>query len=96
LDGGGRKQACAVVTLGAAEVVRQLADGHTLLSVTAPIAAAPALLPSAKLQIETDFASSELTDCSTGGQAGAGQNTPVTLQKPTLPVYISLSPFRLA
>jgi hypothetical protein len=84
------------VTLGAAEVVRQLADGHTLLSVTAPIAAAPALLPSAKLQIETDFASSELTDCSTGGQAGAGQNTPVTLQKPTLPVYISLSPFRLA
>jgi tripartite-type tricarboxylate transporter receptor subunit TctC len=46
----------AVMTLGAAEVLRQPADGHTLLSVTAPIAAAPALLPSARLQIETDFA----------------------------------------
>jgi len=46
----------AVMTLGAAEVLRQPADGHTLLSVTAPIAAAPTLLPSAKLNIETDFA----------------------------------------
>jgi tripartite-type tricarboxylate transporter receptor subunit TctC len=44
------------MTIGAAEVLRQPADGHTLLSVTAPIAAAPALVPSAQLKIETDFA----------------------------------------
>jgi tripartite-type tricarboxylate transporter receptor subunit TctC len=43
-------------TLGAADVLRQPADGHTLLSVTAPIAAAQALVPSAQLRIETDFA----------------------------------------
>lgn len=46
----------ASMTLGAAEVLRQPADGYTLLSVTAPIAAAPALHPSAQLQIEKDFA----------------------------------------
>ncbi len=45
----------AAMTLGAAEVLRQPPDGHTLLSVTTPIAAAPALIPNAKLQIETDF-----------------------------------------
>jgi tripartite-type tricarboxylate transporter receptor subunit TctC len=44
------------MTIGAAEVLRQPADGYTLLSVTAPIAAAPALIPSAGLRIETDFA----------------------------------------
>jgi tripartite-type tricarboxylate transporter receptor subunit TctC len=46
----------AAMTLGAADVLRQPADGHTLLSVTAPIAAASALIPSAQLRIETDFA----------------------------------------
>lgn len=46
----------AAMTLGAADVLRQPADGYSLLSVTAPIAAAPALLPSAKLQVEIDFA----------------------------------------
>jgi tripartite-type tricarboxylate transporter receptor subunit TctC len=45
----------AAMTLGAIEVLRQPADGYTLMSVTAPIAAAPALLPSANLTIETDF-----------------------------------------
>ncbi len=45
----------AAMTLGAAEVLRQPADGHTILSVTAPIAAAPTLLPAAKLNIERDF-----------------------------------------
>lgn len=44
------------MTIGAAEVLRQPADGHTLLSVTAPIAAAPALIPAAQMKIETDFA----------------------------------------
>lgn len=46
----------AVMTLGAAEVLKQGADGHTLLSVTAPIAAMPALMPSASINMETDFA----------------------------------------
>jgi tripartite-type tricarboxylate transporter receptor subunit TctC len=45
-----------VMTIGAAEVLRQPADGYTLLSVTAPIAASQTLVPSAKLRVETDFA----------------------------------------
>ena len=45
----------AVGTIGAAEVLKQPADGHTLLSVTAPFAAIPGLVPHAKFQIETDF-----------------------------------------
>ena len=45
----------AAMTLGAAEVLRQPPDGYTLFSVSTPIAAASALIPSAKLQIETDF-----------------------------------------
>ena len=45
----------AAMTLGAAEVLRQPADGYTLLSVTSPIAAAQALVPSAQLRVETDF-----------------------------------------
>jgi tripartite-type tricarboxylate transporter receptor subunit TctC len=44
------------MTIGTAEVLRQLADGYTLLSVTAPIAAAGTLVPSANLRVETDFA----------------------------------------
>jgi tripartite-type tricarboxylate transporter receptor subunit TctC len=45
----------AVMTLGIGEVLRQPADGHTLLSVTTPIAAVPALMPNASLNLETDF-----------------------------------------
>jgi tripartite-type tricarboxylate transporter receptor subunit TctC len=46
----------AVMTIGANEVLRQEPDGHTLLSVTAPIAAVPALMPNASFNMETDFA----------------------------------------
>jgi tripartite-type tricarboxylate transporter receptor subunit TctC len=46
----------AVGTIGATEVLKQLADGLTLLSVTAPFAAIPGLVPDAKFKIETDFA----------------------------------------
>jgi tripartite-type tricarboxylate transporter receptor subunit TctC len=46
----------AVMTIGINEVLKQPADGHTLLSITAPFAAVPALVPDAKLKIEADFA----------------------------------------
>jgi tripartite-type tricarboxylate transporter receptor subunit TctC len=46
----------AVMTIGATEVLKQPADGHTLLSITAPFAAVPGLVPDAKFKIETDFA----------------------------------------
>jgi tripartite-type tricarboxylate transporter receptor subunit TctC len=46
----------AVMTIGTSEVLRQPADGHTLLSITAPFAAVPALVPDAKFKIETDLA----------------------------------------
>jgi tripartite-type tricarboxylate transporter receptor subunit TctC len=46
----------AVGTIGAAEVLKQAADGHTLLSITTPLAAVPALVPEAKFKLETDFA----------------------------------------
>ncbi len=46
----------AVMTIGTNEVLKQPADGHTLLSITAPFAAVPALVPAAKFKIETDFA----------------------------------------
>src|SRR5215470_9397207 len=46
----------AVGTIGAIEVLKQPADGHTLLSVTAPFAAIPGLVPDAKFKIERDFA----------------------------------------
>ncbi|HKA78830.1 MAG TPA: tripartite tricarboxylate transporter substrate binding protein, partial [Xanthobacteraceae bacterium] len=45
-----------VMTIGATEVLKQPADGHTLFSVTAPFAAIPGLVPDAKFKIETDFA----------------------------------------
>jgi tripartite-type tricarboxylate transporter receptor subunit TctC len=45
-----------VMTIGATEVLKHPADGHTLLSVTAPFAAIPGLVPDAKFKIETDFA----------------------------------------
>ena len=46
----------AVGTIGAMEVLKQPADGHTLLSITAPFAAVPALVPDAKFKMENDFA----------------------------------------
>jgi tripartite-type tricarboxylate transporter receptor subunit TctC len=46
----------AVMSIGTSEVLRQPADGHTLLSITAPFAAVPALVPNAKFKIETDLA----------------------------------------
>src|SRR5262245_45871206 len=45
-----------VMTIGATEVLKQPADGLTLLSITAPFAAIPGLVPDAKFKIETDFA----------------------------------------
>jgi tripartite-type tricarboxylate transporter receptor subunit TctC len=45
----------AVMTIGVTEVLRQPADGYTLLSITAPFAAVPALVPDARFAIETDF-----------------------------------------
>src|SRR5690242_21098156 len=45
----------AVMTVGAMEALRPPADGHTLFSVTAPIAAVPALVPNATFKLETDF-----------------------------------------
>jgi tripartite-type tricarboxylate transporter receptor subunit TctC len=46
----------AVGTIGVSEVLKQPADGHTLLSVTAPVAAIPGLMPDAKFNIATDLA----------------------------------------
>jgi tripartite-type tricarboxylate transporter receptor subunit TctC len=45
----------AVMTIGVMEALKQPADGYTLLSVTAPIAAVPALVPNAPFNFETDF-----------------------------------------
>jgi tripartite-type tricarboxylate transporter receptor subunit TctC len=44
-----------VMSIGAMEVLKQPADGQTILSVTSPVAAAPALLPDATFNYETDF-----------------------------------------
>ena len=46
----------ALMTIGIADVLKQPPDGHTLLSVTTPITATPALMPAASLNLETDFA----------------------------------------
>ncbi len=45
-----------VMSIGAMEVLKQPADGQTILSVSAPVAAAPALLPNEPFNYETDFA----------------------------------------
>jgi tripartite-type tricarboxylate transporter receptor subunit TctC len=45
-----------VMSIGAMAVLKQPADGQTILSVTSPVAAAPALLPGAPFNYETDFA----------------------------------------
>jgi tripartite-type tricarboxylate transporter receptor subunit TctC len=46
----------AVQTLGIGEVLKQPADGYTLFSVTAPIAAVPALMPNTAINLDRDFA----------------------------------------
>src|SRR5450631_1477272 len=46
----------ALTSIGAMEVLKQPADGHTIFSVTAPVAATPALLPSASFKYDVDFA----------------------------------------
>jgi tripartite-type tricarboxylate transporter receptor subunit TctC len=46
----------AVMTIGARAVLKQPADGHTLLFVATPIAAVPALMPRASINTETDSA----------------------------------------
>src|SRR5205814_189453 len=46
----------AVQTIAIHEVLRQEADGYTLLSVRAPSAAVPVLVPNATFNLETDFA----------------------------------------
>jgi tripartite-type tricarboxylate transporter receptor subunit TctC len=66
----------AVMTIGVSEVLKQPADGHTLLSITAPFAAVPALVPDAKFKIETDFAPVV--------QIGTGYN--VLVVNPSVPV----------
>src|ERR1700759_174028 len=48
-------KAGAVMTIGVTDVLNQPADGHTLFSVTAPIAAVPALVPNAQFNLEKDF-----------------------------------------
>ena len=45
----------AVMTIGVTEVLKQPADGYTLLSITAPFAAVPGLVPDAKFKIESDL-----------------------------------------
>src|SRR5258708_11727977 len=67
----------AVMTIGAMEVLKQPADGHTLLSVTAPIAAVPALVPTAAFNLATDFAPLI--------QVGTGYN--VLVVNPSVPVH---------
>ena len=67
----------AVMTLGTGEVLKQPADGHTLLSITAPFAAVPALVPDAKFKIETDL--SPLI------QVGTAYN--VLVVNPSVPVH---------
>ena len=46
----------AVHMLGIAEVLKQPADGHTMLSVTTPVTATPALMPNASIDLDRDFA----------------------------------------
>ncbi len=46
----------AIQTIGAAEVLKQPADGYTLLAIALPSSAAPALLPNVSFRLDTDFA----------------------------------------
>jgi len=45
----------AMQTIGAAEVLKQPADGYTVLSIAMALAAAPALMPNLGFQLDTDF-----------------------------------------
>src|SRR3954462_12535644 len=45
-----------VNTIGAIEGLKAPADGHTILSITAPFAAVPALVPNASFKYDKDFA----------------------------------------
>src|SRR5882757_8440222 len=67
----------AVMTLGIKDVLSQPADGHALFSVTAPIAAVPALMPGAQFNLETDLAPLV--------QIGTGYN--VLVVNPSVPVH---------
>ena len=46
----------AVQTLGAMEVLRQAADGYTLLAIGTPVAAAQSIVPNISFNLNTDFA----------------------------------------
>jgi tripartite-type tricarboxylate transporter receptor subunit TctC len=46
----------AIQTLGAAEVLKQPADGHSILSIALSASAAPALLPNISFRVDIDFA----------------------------------------
>ncbi len=67
----------AVMSIGAMEVLKSPADGQTLFSVTAPVAAAPALLPNATFKYDTDFAPLI--------RIGTGYN--VLVVNPSIPVH---------
>jgi tripartite-type tricarboxylate transporter receptor subunit TctC len=67
----------AVMSIGIKEVLNQPADGHTLLSVTAPVAAVPALVPSAQFNLATDLAPVI--------KVGTGYN--VLVVNPSVPVH---------
>ncbi len=66
-----------VMTIAATEVLKHPADGQTIFSVTAPIAAAPALVPSAPFKYDVDFAPLIRT--------GTGYN--VLVVNPSVPVH---------
>ena len=66
-----------VMSIGAMEVLKHPADGQTILSVSSPVAAAPALLPNAPFNYETDFAPLI--------RIGAGYN--VLVVNPAVPVH---------
>jgi tripartite-type tricarboxylate transporter receptor subunit TctC len=46
----------AIQTIGAAEALKQPADGYTILSIALPSSAAPALLPNLSFRLDADFA----------------------------------------
>ena len=46
----------AVQTIAGAEVLKQPADGHSILSISLPASVAPALLPNVRFRLDTDFA----------------------------------------
>jgi tripartite-type tricarboxylate transporter receptor subunit TctC len=69
-------KAGAVMTIGAIDVLGQPADGHTLFSITSPIAAVPGLVPNAQFNLEKDFVPVI--------QTGTGYN--VLVVNPSVPV----------